>query len=96
MASTYSLKLVGKNNKVVDRRSVKLAAGKFVGPETVKAQPDVMYHLSAEDHSQALDKIITKKVGKDLHLSFLDDDINPPDLVIEDYFEFNPDIRLIL
>ncbi|WP_310627104.1 hypothetical protein [Limnohabitans sp.] len=53
-----------------------------------------MYHLSAENNSQALDKIATKKVGKDLHVSFLSDDVKNPDLIIEDYFEFNKDIRL--
>jgi len=63
MSSTFSLKLIGKNNKIVDRRSVKLAAGKFIGPVIVKAQADVMYHLSAENGGQALDKVTTKKLA---------------------------------
>ena len=52
----------------------------------VKAQKGVNYELVDQQTGRAPDHIITKRVGKDLHIS-LDKDGQSDDLIIEDYYD---------
>ena len=52
----------------------------------VKAQKGVNYELVDQQTGHAPDHIITKRVGKDLHIS-LDKDGQSDDLIIEDYYD---------
>jgi hypothetical protein len=52
----------------------------------LQAQKFVRYELIDEANGRAPENIASKRVGKDLHIALEGDDINQPDLIIQDYY----------
>ncbi len=53
----------------------------------IQAHTDVKYEFIEKSSGYAPENIATKRVGKDLHIAFEGNDINDPDLIIDDYYD---------
>ena len=58
----------------------------------IKALANVKYHFTDEATGYGPENMATKRVGKNLHITFEGGDVNQPDLVIEDYYKDNGEI----
>jgi hypothetical protein len=57
-------------------------------PVRIQAQHGLKYLLAEGEDALAPDNIIVKKVGKNLHVALDGTDLDAPQLIIEDYYEF--------
>ena len=57
-------------------------------PVRIQAIKGGNYVLSAGEHGFAPQKIVVKRVGKELHVSLEGEDPQAPRLIIEDFYEF--------
>ena len=87
MSNVYTFKVI-KHGQVILRKQISNGTRKGMAATVLQAGPDVTYVFQSQDGASPIKKIITKKVGKDLHLTTEDGDINAPDIIIENYAEF--------
>jgi len=58
----------------------------------IQAQSDVNYELIKKSSGYAPENIATKRVGKDLHIAFEGENIDNPDLIIDEYYEYDEEV----
>ena len=80
--STITVK-VNDQIKTITEHEVVTQDGK---PTIIKAVDKINYELLDESTGHAPNHIITKRIDKDLHISFEDDSENP-DLIIEGFYD---------
>lgn len=56
----------------------------------IQAEPNITYVLQAQDGEKPIAKLVTKRVGNDLHITTEDGDIQQPQIIIQNYAEHEP------
>ena len=84
MKNTYLVNLNG--NSVQQSVLIPADAGVKGTPVHLKAVPNVNYQFIRQSDNEGPQNITTKRNGKNLHISFENDAINQPDLIIDDYY----------
>jgi hypothetical protein len=87
MSNVYTLKVI-KYGQVIQRKQINAGTRKGIAATVLQAEANVTYVLQAPDGENPIAKIITKQVGKDLHLSVEDGDIKQPQIIIEGYADY--------
>lgn len=87
MSNVYIIKVV-KYGQVIQRKQINTGMRKGVPATVLKAEPNVTYVLQSLDSDNPIAKIITQRVGQNLHLTVEDGDIRQPQVVIENFAEF--------
>lgn len=87
MSNIFSLKVV-KNGQVLLRKQLTSGTRKNLALMSIPAEADVTYVLQAETGGKPMTKIVTKQVGKNLLLTLDTEDSQSPQLLIENYYEF--------
>ncbi len=87
MSNIFSLKVI-KNGQVLLRKQLTGGTRKNLALMSIPAEADVTYVLQSETGGKPLTKIVTKQVGKNLLLTLDAEDSQSPQLLIENYYEF--------
>ena len=93
MTNIFTVKLL-KNGQLIQQRQVHTGLAENTGAVRIKAQADTVYVLSSETSKKVVSKIVSQRIGNDLHMVLDDSKIGKPQLIIEGYFEPNQNSAL--
>ncbi|MDO4776528.1 MAG: hypothetical protein Q4A06_03625, partial [Cardiobacteriaceae bacterium] len=74
------------NAEIINQYNIQSGSGAV----RIQAVDDIYYHLTDVNTTFAPENIMAQRVGNDLHIAFEGENIANPDLVIENYYQLNP------
>ncbi|QXI11246.1 Ig-like domain-containing protein [Pseudomonas zeae] len=74
------------------RQEIPLRRGSKDSQIKIKATPDGKYILADKATGFAPENITVRRVGKDLHVSLEGEPLDPPTVIIEDFFQYNSEL----